>query len=844
MQTNAFASLAVLQVTSPCRLLPSSCCPDKDLLILISRLGGQDRISLWNSTQGTKTWEVDIGDENSGAAVVDIAWSPDGQSVAILHDPPQITLHSVQDGKRLLVVPIPKPSTSMQPMPHLTAIWWFHDDKTQRPSSIPDIFQRNDVITGSTLSILKNLPLLDDLQEDVEKATATDLFAFQGSQTRTAMKSQLPDIVKFWPMLTLDASCTSISRAPQGKSEGFPETEESNANSILVVADDLGNLHYFLDGTFSLGPVPLGAASSVSSLLKIPMCSTFICHHSISVRDHSYTSMTPFIINLPLLSNRKPRDLAMLSSTSRELLCYVIQSVKEVRTTWFGSETVSGAREIGPKWIRALEEKQKIQYGQDEPNPILDLTCLLLTGRASESLLDYLGSGEQLSERGIQKWETIMTETLSKLRDFSEKRIAPACQRLHLVLEELHGWSQIQHFHAFELSVKDLNTCLDLTGRAVVIACWLANLSRRELARFREFISWLRFETSVIANTNNDNTPIPKHNLLEVNNYFMSGLVVSSIDKWFMGPVPSFSPRELGLPGDTYGGIPDVLEKARFVLSTPGQVVWQVNGVQRDLNHLDRNLDALVQDLATRCRRIFDHAAHAVSRSSIVSGRDLPLTQAVDARHPMNKGSIRERNTIHEGGEVVQHLASVIHSEDQTTLILTRLRFNNETGGMPYEVGLISVKMGLSEDSNEDQPGFELLEAEFFDDELIAVIYRLRNRDKSTFIATIKYSDLGYQPLELSMYVKLSTREDLMRHVTERWRNGNLSPVEMPIKRCRALKGSKIGQVFLTVNGRTGRRVVCVLDGKGTTVETFDLEGDAEDMEITEDDEILRAAAR
>ena len=73
MQTNAFASLAVLQLTSPSRLLPSSCCPDKDLLIIISRLGGQDRISLWNSTQGTKTWEVDIG-----AAVVDIAWSPDG----------------------------------------------------------------------------------------------------------------------------------------------------------------------------------------------------------------------------------------------------------------------------------------------------------------------------------------------------------------------------------------------------------------------------------------------------------------------------------------------------------------------------------------------------------------------------------------------------------------------------------------------------------------------------------------------------------------------------------------------------------------------------------------------
>lgn len=36
---------------------------------------------------------------------------------------------------------------------------------------------------------------------------------------------------------------------------------------------------------------------------------------------------------------------------------------------------------------------------EEEVNPILDLTCLLTTGRASDSLTDFLGSGEQMSER-------------------------------------------------------------------------------------------------------------------------------------------------------------------------------------------------------------------------------------------------------------------------------------------------------------------------------------------------------------------------------------------------------------------------------------------------------------
>lgn len=53
-----------------------------------------------------------------------------------------------------------------------------------------------------------------------------------------------------------------------------------------------------------------------------------------------------------------------------------------------------------------------------------------------------------------------------------------------------------------------------------------------------------------------------------------------------------------------------------------------------------------------------------------------------------------------------------------------------------------------------------------------------------------------------------------------------------PIKRCRALAGCKDGGVSLAVNGRVNRRVACVLDASGTRMESFDLEGDGEDMEI------------
>lgn len=78
MESNAFASLSTLRLSSPCRLLSSTCCPDKDLIVLISRLGGRDKLSLWK-LQGSKKWEVDVGeDDDTSTTVTALVWSPSG----------------------------------------------------------------------------------------------------------------------------------------------------------------------------------------------------------------------------------------------------------------------------------------------------------------------------------------------------------------------------------------------------------------------------------------------------------------------------------------------------------------------------------------------------------------------------------------------------------------------------------------------------------------------------------------------------------------------------------------------------------------------------------------------
>ncbi|KAJ6575135.1 anaphase-promoting complex, cyclosome, subunit 4-domain-containing protein [Mycena capillaripes] len=827
-----FASLAAVHLPSVCRLLSSACCPDKDLLVLVSRLGGRDRMSLWKM-QGSKTWEVDVGtDDKSSEQIVGLAWSPDGQSIAVAHDPPRVTLHSVQDGHEERFLPL---SSSPTGSGRITDVWWFRTEKTVSVKAIPDIFKRNGLIPGTSHSILKTLPLLDSLQEESQKLTATDLFAFQGSQTRSNPKSSLPDVIKNWPTLNSDpiiASMSSHVKQLDPSNGHLDVADDANVDSILAVTDDAGRIHCFLDGSYYLGPIALGPNLLIPSLLKIPKRPVFIVYPQETVHGANYTDLPPAYVRLPMLEDRQIRDMARVSSSSRELVWYCIRVVKEMRAVWFGSESLTGARELGPKWIRALEKRQREQFGQQEPTAILDLTCLLLTGRASEALSDFLGSGEQMSERGIQKWESSVTEAIVKLRDFAEKRVAPACQRLHLIMEEVLGWSQLPQYASFQLVTQDVEICVDLTARAIFIASWLAAVARRELSRFKEFVKWIRAETTAM-NTPNDFQPQLRHDILEVNNYFMSGLVVSSIDKWFMGPVPQFNPRELGIV-DGNPTLRTTLEQARAAVDdTKWQVVCCLHTTtQNELNHLDRNLDALVQELASRCQRVFDGAAGATSRSALVSARrDSMASQATQARPAPQSNpqiTIRERIILgeNEDDEFVQYLAMHIPSASLNRTF-SRVGFGGKPSQLPPSVGIALLDGILPAEQEEAGPlHLEILDAQFFDDSCVVIVYRIRNQP--AFIATVGYSELEYQELGPTEYVKTPAREDLMHRATELWEQGQLASIPMPIKGRRELAYGGSGPVSVALNGRVGRRVACVLDGQGTNMETLDLEGDGE----------------
>lgn len=82
MDSQGLNTCATVKFASAARLLPTSWCPDKDLILVIMNAGDKERLALWPREGGRKMWEVDCtptAPEPGGKAVIAaFAWSPDG----------------------------------------------------------------------------------------------------------------------------------------------------------------------------------------------------------------------------------------------------------------------------------------------------------------------------------------------------------------------------------------------------------------------------------------------------------------------------------------------------------------------------------------------------------------------------------------------------------------------------------------------------------------------------------------------------------------------------------------------------------------------------------------------
>lgn len=72
--------------------------------------------------------------------------------------------------------------------------------------------------------------------------------------------------------------------------------------------------------------------------------------------------------------------------------------------------------------------------------PVTQLHMLLMTGRPTRSLHDFLAS--KMNERGLVKWEQEMGVALDRMKRVGWMSIVPAMERAILLLLEVDAWSR------------------------------------------------------------------------------------------------------------------------------------------------------------------------------------------------------------------------------------------------------------------------------------------------------------------------------------------------------------------------------------------------------------------
>lgn len=172
-------------------------------------------------------------------------------------------------------------------------------------------------------------------------------------------------MISAWPTLPQDLLVASIQPSKLGggphPGEDLDEVDTANVDSVLVAADDSGHMYGFLDGSYPLGVIDPGLEFSTICLLKEK--DLLLAQPRFSHSGQMVAGLLPIILRLPQLQQRTLREVARTSSSVRELVWYTMRVVKDMRAAWFGSDTQNGARELGPKWVHALEERQRVEFG-------------------------------------------------------------------------------------------------------------------------------------------------------------------------------------------------------------------------------------------------------------------------------------------------------------------------------------------------------------------------------------------------------------------------------------------------------------------------------------------------
>lgn len=514
-------------------------------------------------------------------------------------------------------------------------------------------------------------------------------------------------------------------------------------------------------------------------------------------------------LDLRLLSNAG-RYLSLLASKSTQLH-NVLRYIHQVQRQMYNDFKAS--QDLARRFIANIEESLR---GQADYNWMQAAYHLVVTGNCYPEVKEWLV--DQLGERGHKRWEKATTTGYESVRRLAHENLLPALERITVLVSRLRGLSRFQLSNAnLGLSTQELENVLDTVNCLQLMAHQILITSCSELRQFTAFSAWLRQEINIhtsdasVADPAEKDVNVDHASTLEyIQGAMTQSQLTSFLDIEARGEVEA--PWDLAAEG-----------RSLFELCKRG--LQHASGEDSSAGRLP-TLDALMKHLYTQCDAIFNGIAET-QRRSMRFGAPIYLQKRVP--------SCMDMRMLHEN----------VEEKKEFVLYVVLGPVSHQSEVRIYKI-VLGIKNGMSSTKTVEgavikTAGWEVRDVKFVDDDelVLAVsakyssrLFRIPYRGTASASGELVYATMNEGKVGQRMdgnhdhfSIDLSDPDVASAYTWQEFPEGvSWTPERMEI------------------NGRKGRRVICVLAQDRVHYRVYDLDsssGGEEDARAEGSDEVM-----
>ncbi|KDB27950.1 hypothetical protein H109_00281 [Trichophyton interdigitale MR816] len=787
-------SVAEKDLTARCKPRTIAYCPNMDLVAVVTE---DEQVNVYRlNGQRVFGGAYGLGEEDGEKGVVravGLRWKENGRVLAVACSDNRIRLLSSYSGKMvhsLTAEPAQAPFSSQQrPSGSISCIGW-------------------GVSFAETDSLLKNL-------KDPEGKLSLDDLLMSDTKLSAHLGFLKADLPRELALLDIEGSLPKLSTLPSTGDDDdvfssrvsldsifhSPVKNPGDSVDVLLAGLDDGSIHMRIFESFEIGSIDVSSALDGSdgdtskgggykTLLHAshPMSTT----HALLFQGEAGMKQLNLDLRFITKAGRYLPLLASKVTQLQNLLRYIKQVQAQMLLEW------KNARELPIRYLRNINEELKEQCHCDF---VTATYHLIVTGDCYAPLKEFLTT--TISDRGQKRWEKTVAGGYEALRRLTYECLMPALERCGVLLSRLIGLSKYHRISPIlGLETTYLKACVATLDCLTLLAHKVVLHNSIELKEFHAFSHWMQHEIKLQST---DPTSSTIDELVEAADeidygttlgYVKGALTNSALQGFLQVPQPQTVPETD--PEDRKRWDVDIQDDGTFYeeykkVVSQHESQGSVEGLSIPM------LGDLTARLSAQCDRVFKQIAETQRRGTLFRSTlklnedcdDTVLDMAMNFEEyegeslPSIYTASRSRTTAHKF-YIYRHILSVVNGVSSTKASLQAT----------VELGSGSIQ-----------------DLKFVEDGTLMLLWK----SKGMFLLLSHLVSIPYLP---------SKHDKVEIDFTAAEPAGSL---HLALDRlvCHSFAPSSSSDrepVHLEVNGRRGRRVVCVLYADGRRYSVLDLD--------------------